>query len=131
VSENLTVPFTAPLPGVSTQNSYSGLIYIQVSGTGEAWNKTGVSDAFYVFQNPDGSFHNPPFHSPNFPNWVLWINNSDATNYTPLPAYNGSHTYAFCMTAPGGQLSFGVGDNYPQDNSGDYYVYITTDTSQC
>ncbi|HJT56376.1 MAG TPA: protein kinase, partial [Ktedonobacteraceae bacterium] len=129
--ESMVVSFQDPLPGPSTQNSYSGQITITVCGSGEAWDKTGTSDAFYVYLNPDGSFHNPPFHGVKYPNWVLWINGHDATYYAGLLGYLPSHKYTFTMNAPGGPLSFAVDDSVYSDNSGAYYISINEPNPYC
>jgi len=124
-SETLIAQFVDGPDGVTSQQEYSGLTTVTVSGIGRASN-TEYSDAFYILTDSNG---NPtqPWH-PTFPyNWMLWINGQHAEMLIPnqqIPAYRGDHVYTFQINAPGGRLTFGVGDGYAVDNTGSYIIKI-------
>jgi serine/threonine protein kinase len=120
-TETFMVPFTDGIAGVSTQHSYSGTVQVTVSGTGQTAS-TKWSDAFYIYTDSSGNPLNPPFHASC---WVMTINGQSTNAFVSTPAYQGSHSYTFTMTAPGGPLSFGVCDGVPTDNTGSYTVTVT------
>lgn len=95
-----------------------------VSGVGQA-SSTQYSDAFYRYTDTSGN----PYSNPRHPScWVLYINGQPTEDFvSPFPVYNSSHVYTVTMTAPGGQLSFGVCDPDPSDNTGSYTVTVTQD----
>jgi len=108
----------------STQNSYAGQVQIVVSGTGVA-SCMDDSDAFYVFTK--GGTPIAPIHDP-LGYFGLWINNQQALDWIvggQLPPYQPDHTYTFQINAPGGLLTFGVGDDGLEDNSGSFHITIT------
>jgi len=60
-----------------------------------------------------------------FYNWSLWINSEPVDALvSSIPAYSSSHIYVFIVDAPGGQLTFAVGDTGTDDNSGSYTISI-------
>ncbi|MFL5589539.1 MAG: serine/threonine protein kinase [Ktedonobacteraceae bacterium] len=122
VSDTLTVYFINGTNGVSTTHSYKGQVTITVSGAGEE-SKNKWVDAFYSYTDSSG---NPttPTHTSTYPGWGLWINGGVADNYVqPIPSYNSNHYYSFTINAPGGYLTFAIGDTYTKDNSG--YLSLT------
>jgi len=123
MQEILTVDFKSGTQGILTKNTYSDPIAIQVEGIGQA-SGTEWSDAFYIYSDSDG---NPiqPWHPTEFYNWSLWINSEPVDALvSSIPAYSSSHIYVFIVDAPGGQLTFAVGDTGTDDNSGSYTISI-------
>jgi hypothetical protein len=124
VSDTLTIYFINGTNGVSTTHSYKGQVTITVSGAGEE-SKNKWVDAFYSYTDSSG---NPttPTHTSTYPGWGLWINGGVADNYVqPIPSYNSNHYYSFTINAPGGYLTFAIGDTYTKDNSGYLIVTVT------
>ncbi len=124
VSDTLTVYFINGTNGVSTTHSYKGHVTITVSGAGEE-SKNKWVDAFYSYTDSSG---NPttPTHTSTYPGWGLWINGGVADNYVKsIPYYNSNHYYSFTINAPGGYLTFAIGDTYTKDNSGYLIVTVT------
>lgn len=129
-SETLIVHFADGTNAVTSQHEYSGLVTITVSDIGQA-SGTQYSDAFYLLTDHYG---NPidPVHPTVYYNWVLWINGQHAENLIPgrqVPSYQGDHTYTFEINAPGGYLTFGVGDVGTGDNTGSYTVNLNSSSS--
>jgi hypothetical protein len=121
--EVLTAPFVNGPWGVTTANSYSGPTVILVTGTGQA-SASEWSDAFYVFTDGAGNPVEPWRLTEGF-NFTLWINGGPADVFVnPIPPYNPDHVYLFKIDAPGGPLTFGVGDVGTGDNSGEYTIGI-------
>ncbi len=121
--ETLTVPFTNGTAGVQTSQSYQGIINVTVSGFGQAAG-TAFSDAFYIFTDQAG---NPitPVPPPGPFNFTLWINGGPADNFVqPIPPFNVNHLYTFQINAPGGPLTFAVGDTFTSDNTGAFTVTV-------
>lgn len=122
VSEELIVPFKNGVNGAVTQQTYSGIVELTVSGTGQAAGTT-YSDAFYLYEHRDGTPMLPE-HPDEF---ILTINSELAHNYLvddEIPTYNEDHIYTFEINAPGGPLLFGVMDGFAGDNSGSYEISI-------
>ncbi len=122
--EILSVPFVNGPNGKTTANSYTGNVAIYVSGTGQAAG-AAFSDAFYIFTDGSG---NPitPVHNPAF---GLCINGQPVDNFLPvIPPFSGSsdHPYQFTITAPGGQLTFGVCDTFTVDNTGSFTITVVS-----
>jgi hypothetical protein len=118
--ETLTVPFTNGTAGVQTGNSYSDRVLVKVRGIGQA-SGAEWSDAFYIFTDVEG---NPiePYHPEGF---TLWINGVPADVFVdPIPSYKPNHVHTFKMDAPGGPLTFGVGDWGIDDNTGGYEIVV-------
>jgi hypothetical protein len=121
-SEVVQVPFRAGTAGVRTTRSYHGPTRIHVEGTGRAAGSQ-LSDAFYIFDNLFD--RKTPWHPTTRFNWTLWINGGPADQYVhPVPAYRTDHRYAFTIDAPGGRLSFAIGDGIATDNDGFYTVTV-------
>lgn len=117
-TETLTVPFTGGPYAATTQLAYSGSVSVMVSGVGQAAG-TQWSDAFYIYSP------GTPTHPTEPLNWVLAINGQHAENFIgSVPPYDSSHVYTFQLNAPGGQLTFGVGDTMTSDNTGSYTVTL-------
>lgn len=128
--ESLVVPFDGGPQAVATANTYSGVVTVTVTGIGQA-SGTQFSDAFYLLTDHAG---NPiiPYHPTSEYNWVLWINGQHAENLIEgqqVPVYRSDHSYTFRINAPGGKLTFGVGDIYTVDNAGSYSVSISDGTN--
>lgn len=124
-SEELEVPFSGGPNAVTTQNSYSGRVLITVSGTGRAAGRQ-LSDAFYLFTDEQGNT-TAPRHPTDRYNWLLWINGAHAERFIvggQVPDYREDHVYTFEIEAPGGPLTFGIGDIGGRDNQGSYQVRI-------
>lgn len=85
------------------------------------------SDAFYVYTTAQ-MIPYPPIHfgPPKYiDDWELWINGGPADSYVqPIPAYWSDHVYSFTIVAPGGRLTFAVGDGHTVDNSGFYTITV-------
>ncbi len=128
VSETIYMPYTDGESGVTTSNSYHGMVTVDISGTGQAIDVHGWTDAFYVYTNGQQT-PVQPWHKSVLPSWVLTIDGGPCDPYitSGIPGYNPSHVYSFTMNAPGGQISFGVGDPVPSDNTGGYTITITQD----
>jgi hypothetical protein len=122
VSEELVVPFKNGVNGAVTQQTYSGVVELRVSGTGQAAGAT-YSDAFYLFAHDDGT----PMVPENAEEFILTINSELAQNMITddkIPEYSEEHHYSFEINAPGGPLLFGVLDGFAGDNTGSYSINI-------
>jgi hypothetical protein len=125
-TETLPIYFLNGMTGVSTTHSYTGKVTIHVTGAGEEYTNKWL-DAFYQYTDANGN-QITPVHVSTYPGWTLWINGGVADNYvSPIPAYNSNHDYTFTINAPGGTLSFAIGDTYPKDNSGYLTATVTQD----
>lgn len=130
--EKLIAHFGYGPNAITTEQEYSGLVNITVTGIGQA-SATQYSDAFYILTDNSGR-PIEPWH-PTLPyNWVLWINGQHAENFIPgqiVPPYRGDHTYSFEINAPGGKLTFGVGDVGTGDNTGSYTITVRKGNATC
>ncbi|MDQ2829659.1 MAG: hypothetical protein M3Y74_11485, partial [Chloroflexota bacterium] len=123
--ETVVVPFVNGPSGVQTTQSYSGPITLTVSGVGHLAG-CQFSDAFYLYADCNDNPYTPPQHYTGRDNFGLQINLNQAdTLVQPVPAYRPDHTYTFPLTAPGGPLTLGGGDDGTYDNAGQYTVTIT------
>lgn len=121
--ETLTVDFAGGDHGVMTTKSYTGPIAIQIEGVGQA-SSSEWSDAFYIYTDVNGDAVQP-WHPQEFYNWALWINGEPIDSFiSSIPPYSPSHIYVIVINAPGGQLTFAVGDAGKDDNSGSYTISI-------
>lgn len=126
VGETLTIYFINGMNSTPTVYSYKGKVTITVSGTGEE-AKNKWMDAFYQYTDANGQ-PITPVHTSTYPGWTLWINGGVADDYVqPIPDYNSSHVYTFTINAPGGTLSFGIGDTYLKDNTGSLTIKVQQD----
>jgi outer membrane protein assembly factor BamD (BamD/ComL family) len=119
-TESVNVPFDGGPASTRTRYSYSGRVFITVSGTGQA-SGTDYTDAFYVFADSEGNKL-----SPEMIGFSLTINGQLAKNLIPqgqVPTYRDDHVYTFDINAPGGGLYFGV-DDQSDDNTGSYRVNL-------
>jgi serine/threonine protein kinase len=121
INETVVVPLASGPRAVTSSKAYSGLINIVVSGTGQAAG-TQFSDAFYLLTN---TISPPPANE-----FGLFINGQIASNlFSPhqqIPDFSPSrHTYSFQINAPGGRLTFGVGDTFTSDNTGSFTITIS------
>jgi hypothetical protein len=126
--ETVIAPFAGGPSAVTTSNSYSGLTNLLVSGIGQAAG-TSFSDAFYIFTDSNGNIIPPVFAN----EFGLFINNQIASNFFPAgqqkPAFSANHIYDFPINAPGGALTFGVGDVATGDNTGEFTITLNRDVS--
>ncbi len=123
--ETVTVPFTTASDGttggVLTANSYSGVVTINVTGTGWSLSQY-LNDAFWLFTGPGAVSYNP--------NWYhLRIGTAHPVSQQggSPPAYTASHDYTFQWnvgTSPE-RLRFWVSDGNFTDNGGSYTVTVT------
>jgi len=129
--ETLIAQFAAGPNGVTSEREYSGRVTLTVSEIGQA-SSTQYSDAFYILTDFDGT-PIEPWHPLYYHNWVLWINGQHAESLIPdqqVPSYSGDHIYKFEIDAPGGNLTFGVGDILTYDNTGSYTISIDDPSSR-
>lgn len=113
--------------GTRTASEYKGDTKLIVSGTGSAKGNQ-LSDAFYIYT--DNKQKNiSPVHDDKV-GAILFINGQPADTFIngSTPPYDSNHTYTFTIHAPGGQLSFSVGDCHPSNNSDTSYT-ITISTT--
>jgi hypothetical protein len=130
LAETLNVPFTGGGAAATTLNSYSGPVWITVSGTGTIAATPPTNDAFYVFSDASGvditPFYPDPTVTPD--SGILWINGAAAQNsivdWVAPPSYDVAHTYSFLANVPAGTITFGVGDSAPTDDTGAFTVLI-------
>ncbi len=122
--ETVSVPFVNGESGATTFNEYSGPVTLVVTGVGQAAG-TRMSDAFYLYTDEQGN-PTPPEHSSSGYNFTLFINDqpADALIQGAIPAYRSDHIYQFTINAPGGVLTFGVGDTNTGDNTGAYTIIV-------
>jgi hypothetical protein len=128
--EVLIAPFADGPTAATTQNSYSGNVRLRVSGFGQAAG-TQCSDAFYIFTESSGEAGVcgegvSPVPANEF---GLFINNQPAENFIigSAPPFRRSHVYHFTISVAGGplRLTFGVGDTFTSDNSGQYRIVVS------
>jgi hypothetical protein len=122
VTEQLELPFSKGVNGVTSTNSYSGPVQITVAGKGQAAG-SAYTDAFYIFTDDKGSSI-PPEHPDE---WILTINSEFAyylIQDEQIPPYNDEHFYTFEIEAPKGLLIFGIMDGYAADNSGSFSISV-------
>ena len=127
--EKLTAPFSGGPTAVTTQNAYSGDVALKVSGVGQAAG-TQCSDAFYIFAAASDTAGQcgasiTPILSAEF---GLFINGQPAENFmvTARPPFRKNHKYHFVITITGDpvKLTFGVGDLFVVDNTGEYRIFV-------
>ena len=126
-AETLVATFTQPDGGQTTQ-TYSGIVRVLVTGTGQS-NGTRFNDAFYdvLTGTRDGSFYQLTFGTTT----LVPLNPAqNAVNFLvgPLPAFSPTNTYQFLLntgTSTPSILHFGVGDGQFADNSGAYTITVT------
>ena len=64
-----------------------------------------------------------PYHPEDW--FMLWINGVPVDTFVDrIPPYNPSHVYVFQISAPGGPLTFAVGDFGIDDNAGEYQIVV-------
>jgi hypothetical protein len=146
VPEVVVVPFRGGSGAATTTGTYSGEWWLCVKGGGRAAG-TQLSDAFFVFSDASGGILPPPgvlgtnmpnpWHSSLPFNWAFWINDRSAEDLiipsrmptlppSTVPEYNPTHLYLVPIAAPGGTLTFGVGDSYVSDNTGAFVITVGT-----
>lgn len=122
VMEEFILPYVRGNDGVASQHTYTGLVEITVSGTGQAAG-SAQSDAFYRFTDGDGFFI-PPEELDDF---LLTINGDFARHSIVderIPPYSADHVYTFDINAPSGVLHFGIMDGYTVDNTGSLTISL-------
>lgn len=137
--ESMTAVFTTPDGGVST-NSYSGLVELVVSGTGQSYF-THLNDAFHVYSPGPAPAIDAGYYQLTFGKTTLVAQNISqaAANYIVydvdagldvtapyLPQYRSDHTYNFVLDIGtlASNLHFGVSDGGFFDNSGAYNITV-------
>ncbi len=127
--ETVTVPFTTvsdgTTGGVLTSNSYTGIVTIDVSGTGWSRN-SNLNDAFWVYTGPGAVFYNPSWY-----HLRIGADHPVSQLGGSPPAYSSSHTYSFQWNvgASAQQLRFWVSDGVFSDNGGSYTITVTPDNT--
>ena len=128
--EKLTAPFSGGRTAVTTQNAYtSGDVALKVSGVGQA-SGTQCSDAFYVFAEASETAGQCGASITPVPAAIfgLFINGQPAENFmvTATPPFRKNHKYRFVITITGDpvKLTFGVGDLFVADNTGQYRISV-------
>ncbi len=128
-SETVKAPFTEGPSAVTTANTYSGKVKIDITGVGQA-AETSYSDSFYRYT--DNGTKIAPVSANEF---GLYINGKPAQSLFPssqdIPSYNQDHSYSFTIDAPNGALTFGVGDTFTVDNTGSYNITISELSGNC
>ena len=137
--ESMTAVFNTPDGGVSA-NSYSGLVKLVVSGTGQSYFNY-LNDAFHVYSPGPAPASDAGYYQLTFSNSTLVANNilQAAANFIAydldagldvnapyLPQYRSDHTYNFVLDvgALASTLHFGVSDGVFADNSGAYNITL-------
>ncbi|HLX57592.1 MAG TPA: serine/threonine-protein kinase [Ktedonobacteraceae bacterium] len=124
IAETFRVNFTSATSnglGVSTQNTYNGMVSITINGSGQA-SSTQWSDAFYIYTDTSGN-NLPTPHTATC--WVLFINGKTADASVGLPSYNSSHVYTVSMNlSQPATINFGVCDGNSSDNYGYYTITV-------
>ncbi|HIJ53541.1 MAG TPA: hypothetical protein HPP66_10365 [Planctomycetes bacterium] len=141
--EAVTAVFTTA-EGGSTTGTYSDLVRLTVSGTGESM-ATQLNDAFWLFTDRE---HNPI--TPTYGNYYQLAVNTQpllpfqpayearrfivydlnaGTEVTPtyVPTYRSDHVYSFVIdlgTSVPSNLHFGVSNGDFSDNSGEYNIEV-------
>ena len=122
-SEKVKAPFSGGPSAVKTSKSYDGLVEIDITGTGQAAG-TSFSDSFYRFTDSNGNEITPTLAK----EFGLYINGEPAELLFPPSQsgldYSPNNSYNFVIDAPGGMLTFGVGDTFTVDNTGFYDIAI-------
>jgi hypothetical protein len=130
-AETVIVPFTGGTAAATTVNSYSGPVWISVTGTGTVTATPPINDAFFVFTDAAGvevpAVYPDPTITPD--SGILWLNGAAAQFSIPgwagPPTYNPLHNYTFQAEVPAGAIVFGVGDALDaSDNTGSYTVWV-------
>ena len=147
LSDTLTVPFTSG-SGVTTTDSFSGPVEIQVTGTGHAYYDD-TSDAFYftatqtectngipgtnngMFELAVGTPEHPfPAADPSdvaIKFDITFIDGVGPVASGTIPAYSSTNSYDFVINVPNSTatpLTFGVDDNNFGDNGGQYNLKV-------
>ena len=137
-SETLNVPFT--WVAAPTSNTYSGLVEVHVSGTGNSLYGN-INDAFHGSSGApfDSQFYQlnlgwstapltPGLGEPgNITNFIVFVDGAGATVPPHTPAYSANHIYHFVVDTgllSGQQLQFGVADGDYGDNGGQYTISV-------
>jgi hypothetical protein len=129
-AETLTVPFTGGVSAATTALSYSGNVWIVVSGTGSVTATPPNNDAFFIFTDPNGVDITPLYPDPNTvaDSGILCINGAAAQfsipGWTGAPIYNPLHVYTLLANVPAGPISFGALDANAADDLGSYTVTV-------
>lgn len=144
--EMVLAPFRGGHASATTVREYFGEWWLCARGSGRAAGEQR-SDSLFVFTDGLGNVLPPPgvlginmphpWHVALTCDWTLCINQQSPEGFvvpgsvptipsSTVPIYNPAHVYAFPITAPGGRLTFGVGDGYVADNSGAYVVTVGT-----
>lgn len=126
-TETMIAPFVGGIYATETMGSYSGIVTIIVSGTGQAAGRQ-YSDAFYFYSDEEGRSIKPVYPQ----GWTLRINGEMASTLIvdkSIPAYRSDHLYTFDILAPSGRLTFGVSDLYSWDNTGSYTITVSQECS--
>ncbi len=122
-AETVSALFATP-GGVSTAETYEGIVSVTVSGKGQALADL-FSDAFYLL--PQAGF--PATHTVTW-NLGFGIPLQDAADFIVggLPVFNPTNVYSFNLNtglSVPTQLHFGLIDQIYTDNSGKFTIEVT------
>jgi len=120
--ETLTVHFSNGRTGITTANTYTGMVTIKVSGTGQATSKY-MSDAFCIYTD-QANYSATALRGND--RGVLLINGHFIKYFIigKIPNCRADHQYEFKIHAPGGKLTFGISDDNSDDHTGSYQITV-------
>ena len=122
--ETVVVPFDRA-ESTLTQNLYDGQVILRISGTGQAGGKD-YSDAFYLYQQSDGTSYFPP----QLEHFDLEIDGDRAIRTLgPIekpPSYSPDHVYTvhYNVGLTPRPIALRISDSVVGDNTGAFQVQI-------
>jgi hypothetical protein len=125
-TESLTVDF-ANINPACTQHQYTGLVNLDVTGSGQAGGKDW-SDAFYLYQHSDGT----AYDRPQTEMFDLEIDGRRAIETLGLlnnpPAYNPDHHYQviYNLGKVIKPICFRISDYNVGDNKGEFQITVSS-----
>ena len=125
-TEALTIAF-AKIDPTCTQRYFAGTVNLDVAGTGQAGGGDW-SDAFYLYQHPDGTAYNPP----QTQQFDLEIDGDRAIKTLRLvdnpPDFNADHRYQvpYNVGEIPRPICFRISDYNVGDNSGEFAITVSS-----